>query len=324
MIMSHTDHNINTSISVIIPYFNAANYIVEAVDSILNQLGNIQASEIIIVNDNSTEKETKSILSILDANDIVTILNNSGKKGSASSRNIGIQAATSEWIVFLDADDLLSKDSFIKRLHALNKFPDAEWIGGDFLTLDENKKFSSRGRFESNLNNYKFLNNAYRSTKSPIKLTKPVVEFLTQTPTNTIVSMVKRSLLIKIGGFDVDLLRQQDVHLFLRLSANADFIFVPENIAIYRLHDNNSTRDLLHTQEWRIRALIKLKKDKIFLPYIKWINRSLYRQYLSNSYLCRERKRFIDAISNAILAIRFNPASMLAWRSLAASLLRRH
>lgn len=309
------------TISVVIPCFNAGAYLGQAVSSILSQEGDFQVREIIIVDDNSTDAATQTVLADLSGQERIQVLTNNGTKGAASSRNIGIRAAQSDWIAFLDADDYLLPGSLAVRCATLKQFPETEWVGGDFLTLNRDGTLESSGRFARNLDTYHFLSPAFAGSGQPIKLVRPAREFLHSPPANTIVTLVKRSLLLRMDGFDGELLRQQDYHLFLRLAANADFVFVPTPVAVCRLHDSNSTRSLTHTQTWRIKALNRLAALPEFAPYRAQIADKIFNLALSNSYESRREHRFAQGMAWAFKAMLHDPMSSAAWRSLLASTL---
>ncbi len=96
-------------ISFIIPAYNAENYIKNAVDSILNQ--NCENVEAIVINDGSTDKT----LEILENYGEKIVLINQENQGVSKSRNVGLDKANGEWIVFLDADDWID-NNFLNQI----------------------------------------------------------------------------------------------------------------------------------------------------------------------------------------------------------------
>ena len=89
-----------SSISVIIPAYNAEKYIGEAIESVLNQTR--PAKEIIIVDDASTDRTVEIARSY---GDHVTVLVNEVNSGPGHSRNVGVAHSTGDYLAFLDADD---------------------------------------------------------------------------------------------------------------------------------------------------------------------------------------------------------------------------
>ena len=111
----------NPKISIIIPAYNCENTICRTINSILNQLyGNI---EIIVVNDGSTDK-TKEIVKKYKNN--INLYNNNNK-GVCYSRNFGIQKASGDYILFVDADDTIDRDFIQKMVDQLNE---GQLVGG--------------------------------------------------------------------------------------------------------------------------------------------------------------------------------------------------
>ncbi|MDO5559252.1 MAG: glycosyltransferase family 2 protein [Oscillospiraceae bacterium] len=95
---------IKTSISVIIPVYNAQDTIERAVKSVLDTAGLI--SEIIVVDDGSDDR-TPQILKLLASEHPQIRLFAGGHKGVSAARNTGINNAKGEWITFLDSDDYI-------------------------------------------------------------------------------------------------------------------------------------------------------------------------------------------------------------------------
>ena len=89
--------------SVIMPVFNAANYLANAVLSIQNQFE--KSWELIIVDDCSTDQSFTLARNMSETDDRIKVLRNTVNSGAAISRNIGINAAIGDYVAFLDADD---------------------------------------------------------------------------------------------------------------------------------------------------------------------------------------------------------------------------
>lgn len=124
--------NSNPLISIIIPMYNAQKYILETIESVLNQT--YLNWEMIIVDNFSTDDSRNIVKSINDTR-IKLIELNSNSGGPARPRNIGIENSKGEYIAFLDADDLWIKDKLEIQLH-------------DMLENDFN--FSSTGKININ------------------------------------------------------------------------------------------------------------------------------------------------------------------------------
>jgi glycosyltransferase involved in cell wall biosynthesis len=101
------------SVSVIIPAYNVARFIRQAVTSANAQL---EVIEIIVVNDGSTDATSEILEQLQQEISIMKIADHPNKKnkGRSASRNLGIQNATGNYIAFLDADDFYLENRFQK------------------------------------------------------------------------------------------------------------------------------------------------------------------------------------------------------------------
>jgi glycosyltransferase involved in cell wall biosynthesis len=92
------------SITVIIPLYNKEHYVLRAVQSLLAQTQ--KPDQIIIINDASTDNSVAVLQPILIANQgLIELFQNETNKGVSYTRNVGISKASSDYIMFLDADD---------------------------------------------------------------------------------------------------------------------------------------------------------------------------------------------------------------------------
>jgi glycosyltransferase involved in cell wall biosynthesis len=104
------------TVSVIIPTYNYAHKIVMAVDSVLSQTE--KPSEIIIVNDGSTDNFNEIEQSIKEKDSSIVIINKENG-GVATARNAGYKRSTSKYVCFLDADDRIEPEFLKTCVHAL-------------------------------------------------------------------------------------------------------------------------------------------------------------------------------------------------------------
>ena len=98
-------------LSIIIPVYNAEQYIKPCLDSILqNSKESLSKTEIIVINDGSTDKTLKILESYNQHKNIK--IHTTKNQGASAARNLGISLAKGEWVTFIDADDAVS-DNFI-------------------------------------------------------------------------------------------------------------------------------------------------------------------------------------------------------------------
>lgn len=132
--MNNTVH-INPLVSVVIPCYNGELFIGKSIESVLQQT--YQPVEIIIVNDGSKDKTYEEINRY--KNDAITLINKPNT-GVSDSRNIGMQFAKGEYILFLDADDILENDFLQKRVEILENNKSLDFCTGEIIWIDENNQ----------------------------------------------------------------------------------------------------------------------------------------------------------------------------------------
>lgn len=117
----------NFRVSVIIPVYNAEAYVQKAVKSALLQP---EVKEVLVINDGSTDQTGKILEEISKESPKVKILYHPKRKniGRSASRNLGIRAATSEFIAFLDADDYYLENRFKNDQRVFEEHPGIDGI----------------------------------------------------------------------------------------------------------------------------------------------------------------------------------------------------
>jgi glycosyltransferase involved in cell wall biosynthesis len=129
-------NNINKQkkVSVIIPTFNRAKFIPSAVESVINQ--QYDNTEIIIVDDNSTDNTQAIVQSLQDKYPYIIYCHNERTKGPSGARNTGILKATGDYLSFLDSDDVWLEGHLMNGVRILNGYPDIDVLFGNFNIVD--------------------------------------------------------------------------------------------------------------------------------------------------------------------------------------------
>ncbi len=99
-------------VSVIVPVYNVEKYIAECLDSIINQ--SLSDIEIICVDDCSTDNSLNILYDYEKKDDRIMVLKHDHNKGLGASRNTGMKYASGEYIGFIDSDDFVDKDMYLK------------------------------------------------------------------------------------------------------------------------------------------------------------------------------------------------------------------
>lgn len=125
-------------ISVIVPCYNSSKYLRYTLDSILEQ--SYEDYELICIDDKSTDDTLKILKEYCDNDNRVVLLENEENKGIAYSRNKGIDAATGEYICFIDHDDILPVDSLKKRYDFMKKHPGIGCVAGGSVQFSDGEE----------------------------------------------------------------------------------------------------------------------------------------------------------------------------------------
>lgn len=142
----------SVKVSIIIPIYNVANYLSKCLNSVCNQT--LKDIEIIAVNDKSPDS-CAEILNNFKKKDNRLIINNETNKGTAYSRNAGLNLAQGEYVSFVDGDDYLDLD-FCEKLYLLAKKNNADIAKAATKTVNQdyeplysidNKIIKEKGKF---------------------------------------------------------------------------------------------------------------------------------------------------------------------------------
>lgn len=131
----------NYKVSVIVPVYNAEEYIGATLDSIINQ--DFNSYEIIVVDDGSTDQSPEIISEKLTKSTADYRIIRQDNAGVSSARNRGMQEATGEYLVFIDADDYVTGNHLSELYNGETDFSMVQFI------KKENDKLSTPHRFST-------------------------------------------------------------------------------------------------------------------------------------------------------------------------------
>lgn len=121
-------------VSIILPNFNTEEFIKEAIESVINQT--FTSWNLIIIDDCSTDNSFEIAKSYEQKDSRIKVFKNDKNLGVAETRNRGILLTNSEWIAFLDSDDLWSKDKLSLQIDLAQK-TNSNFIYGNYQFIDE-------------------------------------------------------------------------------------------------------------------------------------------------------------------------------------------
>jgi glycosyltransferase involved in cell wall biosynthesis len=220
-------------VSVIIPTYNSASYVVEAVDSVLAQT--YQDFEILVIDDGSTDN-TADVIKKYDGR-VRYIPQHNG--GVAAARNNGIAESKGEYIAFLDADDTWFPSKLELQMAAIAERADARLCYSAFLSVTADLKPIGIRRSER-----------WGTALEDLLLHGNVIGSIC-----TVIA--EASLLKSSGGFDRALSQCADWDMWVRLAAKSEFAYIDEPLVTYRQHDSNMSRNAPLLEKDSLRVLEK-------------------------------------------------------------------
>lgn len=200
-------------VSVIIPTYNRAHFVIEAIESVLNQT--FQDFEIIVVDDGSTDN-TREALKKFGSKIRYTYQEN---RGVAAARNTGIRAAKGEFIAFLDHDDLWLPDKLSIQMDAFSKNKEVGLVYTDCVAFDKEGKLPKGDR---------------------IRPSGWVFKQLFRRPFGLLTGVVcKKECFNKCGLFNESFFTSDDYDMCLRISTKHKFLFIDQPLFRRRVHSHS-------------------------------------------------------------------------------------
>tara|TARA_B110000027_G_scaffold989_1_gene850 strand:- start:148 stop:1119 length:972 start_codon:yes stop_codon:yes gene_type:complete len=231
----------NPLISIVIPTYNRAHLILEALETCVLQT--YRPIEIVVVDDGSTDR---TIASVQDLNkgsshqDVTLKIVKQENKGGNAARNNGIKNSSGEFIAFLDSDDLWNKTKLKKQYELISR---SDIIGGVYCGLRQVEVESG-----------KILTDENRIYTEGFILSQLLIKDVTA-PTSAY--LIRKKVFDEIGCFDESLQARQDWDMWIRLAEKYEIRAVRENLMDLRHHKGPRTASNPHKE---INAYIKIRK----------------------------------------------------------------
>ncbi len=274
-------------VSVVIPFYNAREFVTEAVESALAQP---ETGEVLLIEDGSPDGGEEVCRDLAGKFPLVKFLQHPDLKnhGAAASRNLGIQNASFPFVAFLDSDDFFLPNRFKKTKEIFSSFPDAQGVYEAIGAYYENDEV--KALFYS------------LSLREITTITKEVE------PENLLASLLKggigyfsfdgvtvrKEVFEIVGYFNEKLRMMEDTEMMFRLAAKVRLYpgSIKDPVTIRRVHDHN-----------RITRFLEDKREAYFQSLIMWNELYIWGKqnltpreqfYLSRRYV--ERLRKIDLV----------------------------
>jgi glycosyltransferase involved in cell wall biosynthesis len=250
-------------VSIIIPNYNYADYVGEAIDSALNQT--YENLEVIVVDDGSKD-------------DSPDILKNYGNKinaifqknaGVSAARNNGVKHSTGEYIAFLDADDAWLPEKIQKQVELFEKDKSLGLVHVGVEDIDADGNVIDT-----------ILDGLSGSVSHEFLLFEQAVVLGGGSG-----MMIPRKVFDETGGFDTELMTSADWDICYRICRRFEIGFVPKVLLKYRIHGSNMHGNIPRMEREMLYAYEKAFKDKA--EDIQNLKRKAYgnlHQILAGSY----------------------------------------
>jgi Predicted glycosyltransferases len=279
-------------VTVVIPVYNRAQFLREAIDSVLAQT--FQDFEVILVEDGSQVAE--SIAKEYGGRLRYVWQEN---QGVSKARNAGVAMGSAPWIAFLDDDDLWLPRKLERQLRAAEAAPEVALLHTDhlFREVDGSERPGPR-----------------RTPSEQVPSGWVSRELFLSNFIITSSTLVRREAFEAVGGFDVSLRLVEDYDLWMRISRRFRLMFVPERLTIYRVHGANMTRQGdLRDALASIQALHGLlAKDPGLEAAVGHdaVARRFHRAYAYSGYMHYYRGHFVMARKHLLTAWRWKPSDV--------------
>jgi glycosyltransferase involved in cell wall biosynthesis len=250
-------------VSVVVPCFNGARYLREAIESALAQT--YSPIEVIVVDDGSTDESAAIAQSFGDAVRLVRQPNS----GLSAARNMAIKVSRGAYVCLLDADDVLLPDCIERRMGLID--PSIGIVTGNYrnigpsgeaLPTPDERRVMPEGEL--------FYAVARRNWGPPAGW------------------LIRRDAIQKVGGFDPLLLSCEDWDFLLRLSLHFGMAYDAAPGVLYRITPGSMTRNHLRMYDECVRMF---RKNKAYAP-----SRSHY-------WLASQRGRFEHSVGAVLVNI---------------------
>ncbi len=209
------------TVAVVIPVFNQARFLADAITSVLAQ--SRPAHEIIVVDDGSTDNPAAVVARFSKVQLIVQ-----KNRGGAAARNVGLRRCSATHIVFLDADDRLTPTALQASLACITRRPECAFVYGGVCFVSEDG---------SPIGYSKFIQIDGDARHALLR------DNIIGGPSGV---LFRRDCLLEVNGFDEDVSIRlcDDYDLYLRIAQKYPITGHPEIVAEYRKHRQNASADL--------------------------------------------------------------------------------
>ncbi len=259
-------------ISVLMPFYNAADYLDASLSSIINQT--FADWELILINDASTDNSDSVVQRYLSDPRII-YFKNEVNRGIVENLNFGLRQARSEIVARMDGDDISDLTRLAKQYDFLANHPSVVAVGTFIQIIDQSGKIIDQ------------------RTK-PLDFNLMKKNLLTYSPLVHATLMFRKSAVVRVGGYRNQYLYCEDIDLFFRLVYfGYELANLPEFLYQYRYHQNSAA----HQSRLITSRLYQLRQETIknFNLHLTWSQRlMIFGQYLVGLILSGRQRQWLE------------------------------
>ena len=235
-------------ISVVIPAYNAERFIGEAIASVHAQT--LPVSEIIVVDDGSSDRSSEI------AENLGAVVIRQSNRGVSRTRNVGIRAATKEWVALLDQDDIWEPEKIECQWNAVRLHPDVGLVSCQMSWFEQSGSSLTRVDLPGDLPGKNAGDGSIRyipRVQGELPLSR-----MTDNPSSV---LIRRDVLLSVGLFDEGLRQNEDLECFLRVIAQCPLAIVERPLVRHRVHGRNNANNPLEVGLSYIKVIEKLNAE---------------------------------------------------------------
>jgi len=289
-----------STIAVIIPCYNGAKYLGDAIKSVVSQ--SYRSIEIFLIDNGSTDNSLNIMKYYKNKDNRIKIIRNKKKTSRAKSLNNFIKKINFKWVCLFDADDVMFKNKIKTQIKYLNNNPKVKVLSNLATYISDGH--NTFGKSVMQIYNHKSAFNLVKNKKNiSIMISGAIID---------------RQTFLKVNGFRHEYWPCDDTDLLNRIAENKCVIYVLPKILIkYRIHYNSvTTGNFFYSRlknDWAKNSLIRRSNNKKEISFKKFSaelnDRNFFLKFknilddYSDYYF---RRTMIDILEKRITLIFFN------------------
>ena len=289
-------------VTIAIPTYNGARYVAQTIESVRRQ--KYSQLDIVVVDDGSTDDTLNVVLGIAEIDNRVRVFKQENG-GIASARNKCFEMSNpkSEFIMFLDHDDILESDGIDLLVRALNDRQDCTAAHGKTKVVDDNSvevelsevEVGRLGLVRRKLSGDSFFSAFRRATVcDPADDTTCEMLLYSNCITSVGAALFRRSVLHEVGLFREEMVPVDDWDLYIRVSAEGPLCFIPQTVLQWRRHNTNTSSNFARMRDAHNLLMLDVASGRYAPSGRRYIMSLMLYRAILYGYLTLKRHRTAD------------------------------